>query len=1543
MDIYRVPLHSTVLLNSTPYVVYRAFGAEETFEKVAAAVGATAVPVTGAMSSAAASTSIPHPTTSGSKVHSPEKTALQEAKEATALLGTESGIVAAPMRFIKMPSMMVRNVSNMLPFRRRETVLPVEGVKELRALVHSILEREEDETLREARITVTDDVLGEAVMTSNMVEEECGDVFGTVRGCARDEVGTFGQAADNDVEAIMPAIGLVEAAHEVHGDGLPPDGGDDGVVSADGEVLPVEVRAPDFEGVDHDEKFLLVGGVIHLRGKKLLGSEGDGVFAWWSLGVSGGVLDGGGVGSVTTEMLGQYGSNGEVGGVSGDIEVAGGGGDLEDGSRGDGLFDGDNVAEVFDAQSSKHTFVELGIKFLLSEDREDLAEVLKVGLEGGAEDKDVIKVDDDTDFEEVAEDVVHGRLEGSGGIAGCDRDMVAYSKRTTLRTFLDALRNRFEDKTKAMRTADKLNSIHLRKWKSVSALNATMDELLQIPNHGLTPEQILNNFARALPDPIKSNLYAKVKEDGMTYDQFSGFLEESNCHLYKDLEKRKHWKGKTIAGSITGKDNLVVMFEGGGCEALTYDQIEYGLGEDSGEVQGGDFAAVAEMKKRRGQLILADVEISQTRVGALVDSGSTRSFISRRGLKKLHLGMKVQRLSEPVVSRLADNHEMRVEEYVEGIKAYFQLEEGKKVEKVLHFLTLLVEDNLPFDLILGTNWEEAAMADVKLGEHECSLTSPNRGKKKIRLFHKFGLESRLSVCCMSAPAFARLVTKEKLQAQVFVAYVKPVREESKGEEKTPPQVENLLQEFADVGEAPSGAVEWEIKHRIEIEPGSKIPRGPVYRMSPKELDELCMQLDEMIEKGWVQPSSSPYGAPVLFVPKKEGELRLCIDYRGLNAITIKNVELLPRIDDLLERVQGCKYFSKIDLKSGYHQIEVQSEDQHKTTFRTRYGRYEFVVMPFGLTNAPATFQRCMNDLFRDWLDKLVVVYLDDILTFSKSLVEDQTHLRQILTKLHESNFKINLKKSGIVVTDDVLGETVVASDMIEKDDDEEMASGVSNLEDGGGGDELLEFVESGLAAFNPREGLGGAGELMERVGDVGEVLNERADGENFAKVFEVGFEGGAKDEDIIKVDHDTDFEEVAKDVIHGRLECGGGIGESEGHHKELVVPEARVKDGLVGVLLADAELVKATAEINLGEILGSTEAIKKLGYAREWVLILDRDPVQGTVVCAHAESQGVVLLNEETPSSEGGGARLNESFLKEFIKLSLHLFGLRDGELVRGATRRRVVGLEINGVGYTAIGSWFVGAPIGDNGSNLLLLGVEVIVEVDKRGFDWGGMVDDCVTAGVFALGERGGGVATVEVVVDEDGGDVDVEVEAEACPEEGVVWGVEEEGVVVVTTVMAGVFPSSVVTRSEMAAMVVLMVSREDWRAVNVQRKVASSGVVVVEVGGLPASSRAMLSTESERRSDMATMFSTMMTWHGDDDDDDDDDVARRRSREMSMAILRRQNAVETAAAAAFESVHQNQGYLTPASALAMKTAIGTGLGVALAALLSFGGSSHR
>jgi hypothetical protein len=170
-------------------------------------------------------------------------------------------------------------------------------------------------------------------------------------------------------------------------------------------------------------------------------------------------------------------------------------------------------------------------------------------------------------------------------------------------------------------------------------------------------------------------------------------------------------------------------------------------------------------------------------------------------------------------------------------------------------------------------------------------------------------------------------------------------------------------------------------------------------MSTPELKELQMQLEELLKKGYIRPIVSPWGAPVLFVKKKDGTLRLCIDFRQLNKYTIKNKYPLPLIDDLFDQLRGEKIFSKIDVRAGYHQVRIKEEDVHKTTFKTRYGNYELVVVPFGLTNAPVVFMCLMNDIFRNYLDKFVIVFIDDILIYSKSEEEHEHHLRVILQVL----------------------------------------------------------------------------------------------------------------------------------------------------------------------------------------------------------------------------------------------------------------------------------------------------------------------------------------------------------------------------------------------------------------------------------------------------------------------------------------------------------------------------------------------------------------
>ncbi|GJU65308.1 putative reverse transcriptase domain-containing protein [Tanacetum coccineum] len=202
----------------------------------------------------------------------------------------------------------------------------------------------------------------------------------------------------------------------------------------------------------------------------------------------------------------------------------------------------------------------------------------------------------------------------------------------------------------------------------------------------------------------------------------------------------------------------------------------------------------------------------------------------------------------------------------------------------------------------------------------------------------------------------------------------------------------------------------QVEFQIDLVPGAvPVARAP-YRLAPSEMEELSTQLQELSDKGFIRPSSSPWGAPVLFVKKKDGSFRMCIDYRELNKLTVKNRYPLPRIDDLFDQLQGSSVYSKIDLRSGYHQLRVRDEDIPKTAFRTRYGHYEFQVMPFGLTNAPVVFMDLMNRVCRPYLDKFVIVFIDDILIYSKTKEEHDAHLRLILELLKKEELYAKFSK-----------------------------------------------------------------------------------------------------------------------------------------------------------------------------------------------------------------------------------------------------------------------------------------------------------------------------------------------------------------------------------------------------------------------------------------------------------------------------------------------------------------------------------------------------
>ncbi|GKA96662.1 putative nucleotidyltransferase, ribonuclease H [Tanacetum coccineum] len=201
---------------------------------------------------------------------------------------------------------------------------------------------------------------------------------------------------------------------------------------------------------------------------------------------------------------------------------------------------------------------------------------------------------------------------------------------------------------------------------------------------------------------------------------------------------------------------------------------------------------------------------------------------------------------------------------------------------------------------------------------------------------------------------------------------------------------------------------------IDLETGSKPSAKAPYRMPPPELEELRSQLKELMDAGYIRPSKAPYGAPVLFQRKKDGSLRMCIDYRALNKVTIKNKYHIPLIVDLFDQLGKARYFTKLDLRSGYYQVRTAEGDETKMTCVTRYGSYEFLVMPLGLTNAPATFCTLMNKLFHPFLDKFVVVYLDDIVVYSHTLEE---HLEKCSFAQDEVEFLGHKIKDGGLMMD----------------------------------------------------------------------------------------------------------------------------------------------------------------------------------------------------------------------------------------------------------------------------------------------------------------------------------------------------------------------------------------------------------------------------------------------------------------------------------------------------------------------------------------------
>nr|CAD1829905.1 unnamed protein product [Ananas comosus var. bracteatus] len=376
--------------------------------------------------------------------------------------------------------------------------------------------------------------------------------------------------------------------------------------------------------------------------------------------------------------------------------------------------------------------------------------------------------------------------------------------------------------------------------------------------------------------------------------------------------------------------------------------------EGSRQAQSGHlYAAQTEEAAAAEDVVAGIILLDSIRVRALCDTGASHSFIDRL-FTELH-GIPMFSLLHPGRVVVPD-HSLDIREYCPSCPI--------RVGDWIMPVDLLALRKLgDFNVVLGMDWLTKYYATIDCKNRTVTFREPGQTEVVFS-------GCRSSLFAMSISSFRA----RQLISRGCVAYLASVV--LRGENDTP-RIEDIpvVREFQDVcpAELSSMPLDREIKFVVDLVPGTTpISKAP-YRMAPAELKELRAQLQDLLDKGFIRPSVSPWGAPVLFVKKKDGSLRLCVDYRELNKVTIKNKYPLPRIDDLFDQLQGSCVYPKIDLQSGYHQLKIKPEDVSKTAFRTRYGHYEFTVMPFGLTNALAAFMDLMNRVFKPYLDRFVVV------------------------------------------------------------------------------------------------------------------------------------------------------------------------------------------------------------------------------------------------------------------------------------------------------------------------------------------------------------------------------------------------------------------------------------------------------------------------------------------------------------------------------------------------------------------------------------------
>ncbi|KAJ9545105.1 hypothetical protein OSB04_024812 [Centaurea solstitialis] len=550
---------------------------------------------------------------------------------------------------------------------------------------------------------------------------------------------------------------------------------------------------------------------------------------------------------------------------------------------------------------------------------------------------------------------------------------------------------------------------HEMKGNDVTTYTTRFHELAKLVPHLVTPEQnrvdryvwglspeIRGNVTAADPKTLQEATKGKRKVEQSTKPQFKGRsgkdrrvtrnyrvqtqAAEKEKGTYQKCGKcGNHHAGRCVICLRCGKGGHVdkgcrgkACFE---CGSFNHYRNACPKMNQRPYANQAAFVIGVEEARQNPDVVTGTFLLNNYPTTVLFDSGADRSYVS------LEFRPKINKKSQ----NLKEEH---IIEYSNG--------ELVKANKVVRKCTLGLSgkefsiDLIPikigsFDIIVGMDWMSNHRATICCAEKIVMLALPDGGVLEVH-----GEKPRRDIKIVS---YMKMRSHLRKECVAFMAHVIDKKAKEKQIQDIP-----VVREFPEVfpEELPGLPPQRQVEFHIDLT--GPIAKSP-YRLAPSEMQELSSQLQELLDKGFIRLSSSPWGAPVLFVKKKDGSFRMCIDYRELNKITIKNRYPLPCIDDLFDQLQGATYFSKIDLRSGYHHMRVREEDIAKTAFRTRYGHYEFLVMPFGLTNAPAVFMDLMNRVCRPYLDKFVIVFIDDILIYSQIKEDHEQHLRLILELL----------------------------------------------------------------------------------------------------------------------------------------------------------------------------------------------------------------------------------------------------------------------------------------------------------------------------------------------------------------------------------------------------------------------------------------------------------------------------------------------------------------------------------------------------------------